>query len=337
LVKLFGKQRAVGLDIGVGSVRAMVLEGTPDKARIAGTGAVPIAAGNGATTTAQAIHAALAQAGADGEPVVAAVGGPDVVVRQLTLPPLPPGRVLQALELQHRDFGLLPPSEGLLDAQILRRSKGDCQVLAVSAPKPVVEGRLRLLEQAAVKLRILEVEALAVLNAAIHLGRLDPHELLVALDLGQERAVLCLLSERGPVVVRYLDVGASAIVERLRGAGVDVPDTSAPLGTPEEAADAGPVAEACREVVRRIADEIRMSLAFYRSEYDRESLPRYLLSGWLRVRRLNRWLTDELRLESPFEVIDPFQAVRVTAAQGAGDGAAGPEFVQAFGLALRAL
>jgi len=269
--------------------------------------------------------------------VVAAVGGPDIVVRQLTLPPLPPGRVLQALELQHREFGLLPPSEGLLDVQILRRSKGECLVLAVSAPKPVVEGRLRLLEQAAVKLRTLDVEALAVLNAARHLGRLDPRELLVALDLGEERAVLCLLSERGPVVVRYLDVGASAIVERLRSAGVSVPDPRTPMKMPREDSDAGPVAEACREVVRRIADEIRTSLAFYRSEYDRESLPRYLLSGWLRVRRFNRWLTDELRLESPFEVLDPFRAVRVTGAQGASDESTGPEFVQAFGLASRAL
>src|SRR5256885_12877868 len=40
-----------------------------------------------------------------------------------------------------------------LDAQILRRSKGECLVLVVSAPKPVVEGRIRLLERAAVKLR----------------------------------------------------------------------------------------------------------------------------------------------------------------------------------------
>src|SRR6266404_404137 len=256
LVKIFGRQRAVGLDIGAGVVRALVLEGTPGKARITGTAGVSIAAGGGGTATAQAIHAALAQAHADGEPVVAAVGGPDVVVRQLTLPPLPSDRVLQALELQHREFGLLPLSEGLLDAQVLQRSKKQCLVLAVSAPKPVVEGRLRLLEQAAVKVRTLEVEALAVLNAALHLGRLEPRELLVALDLGEERSVLCLLSKQGPVVVRHLDAGASAIVEQLRRAGVTVTNARALQETATEDLDAGPVAQACRGVVRRIADEI---------------------------------------------------------------------------------
>src|SRR5207244_418878 len=69
-----------------------------------------------------------------------------------------------------------------------------------------------------VELRPMDVEAPARLNAALLLGRPDPRELLVALDLGEERAVLCLLSDRGPVVVRHLDVGASATGEQLRGA-----------------------------------------------------------------------------------------------------------------------
>jgi type IV pilus assembly protein PilM len=318
-VKIFHKQRAIGLDISAGVVRVLVLEGTAEKARITATGTAPIAGGGDGAASAQAIHAALAAARVDGEPVVAAIGGPEVVVRQLTLPPVPADRVLQALELQHKDFGLLPPSEGLLDAQILRRSETECQVLAVSAPRPAIEARLRLLEQAAVKVRNLDVEALALLNAVLHLSEFDPRELVVALDLAKDRTVLCLLSERGPVVVRYLDVGASAIVE-----------------APEDS-ETGHAAQASRDAIRRIADEIRLSLAFYRSEYDRESLPRYLLSGCLRVRGLNRWLTDELRLDSPFEVLDPFQAVRVTAARGHAEESAGPEFVQAFGLALRAL
>src|SRR5437879_13821714 len=67
LVKIFGRQRAVGLDIGAGVVRALVLEGTPGNARITGTAGVSIAAGGGGTATAQAIHAALAQAHADGD------------------------------------------------------------------------------------------------------------------------------------------------------------------------------------------------------------------------------------------------------------------------------
>jgi len=319
LLNSLRKQRAVGVDVTADVVRVLALDGTPDKPRITGAGMAAMPPSSEGNASTRAIQAALAQARVDGDPVITSVGGPEVVVRQLTLPPVPPNRVLQALELQHKDFGLLPPSEGLLDAQVLRRSKRECLVLAVSAPKSVVEARLRLLEQAAVKVRNLDVEALALLNAVLHLSKFDPRELLVALDLGKERTVLCLISERGPVVVRYLDVGASAIAETSGDS------------------DAGPGAESSRDAIRKIADEIRLSLAFYRSEYDRESLPRYLLSGCLPVRRLNRWLTDQLRLESPFEVLDPFRTVRVTAARGQAEESAGSEFVQAFGLALRAL
>src|SRR5439155_7067311 len=127
---------------------------------------------------------------------------------------------------------------------------------------------------------------------------LEPRAWAVGLGVGEGGSVLGLLSKQRTVVVPHLDAGASAIVEPLRRAGVAAPNGRAPLETPREDADAGPVAEACRGVVHRIADAFRMSLWFYRSEYERESLPRYLLSGWLRVPRLNRWLTDELGLQS---------------------------------------
>lgn len=329
---MFGRTRGVGLDIGAGAVRALVLEGRGDKSRIAGAASVQV---NAKQTVTQAIHTALAQAGADGAPVVAAIGGPDVVVRQVTLPAVPGSRILQVLELQHREFGLLAPPDAVLDAQILRRSKTECSVLAVSAPKTLVETRCRQLEQASVKIETLDVEALAVLNAVLHLGRVEAGELLVVLNVGEQQSLLCLRSERGPVVIRYLDVGALALLERLREAGLPAPSGRTPTGKKEDS-DPARTAEACRDVVRRMADEIRKSLAFYRSEYDREGLPRYVLSGWLRLRQLNRLLTDELHLETPFSVADPFQAVSVTAPPLEANDFAGPEFVQAFGLALRA-
>ena len=38
---------------------------------------------------------------------------------------------------------------------------------------------------------------------------------------------------------------------------------------------------ACRDIVERIAEDVRLSLTFYRTEYDRESLPRYAIGGSL--------------------------------------------------------
>src|SRR5205823_5781341 len=289
---------------------------------------------------AQAIHAALAAAGARGEPVVTAVGGPDVVIRQVSLPPVPSAKILPALEIQYRELGLLPPGESVIDAQVLRPSKDGMSndILSVSVPRARIEERLRLLDLAAVTPRIVDIEPLALLNGAIDLTALDAGELLVLLTIGRRRSVLCLFSEQGPVVARYLEAGAETLLEQLRPSFDVGPDAGRDFVrrlTPEQALRAE---AACRDVLERMAEDVRLSLTFYRTEYDRESQPRYALSGSLDVPQISRWITDRLGLEAPLELLDPFKAVEVSAPLGADGGSLpGPQFLQAFGLALRAL
>src|SRR5207244_4280839 len=73
-------------------------------------------------------------------------------------------------------------------------------------------------------------------------------------------------------------------------------------------AEAPKAEAACREVVERMAEDIRLSLTFYRTEYDRESLPRYALGGWADIPYIGRWLADRLGLSAPFEIMDPLHA-----------------------------
>src|SRR3989304_1214045 len=121
-----------------------------------------------------------AAAGPGGEPVVAAVGGPEVVIRQVTLPPLPAARIIPALEMQYRDLGLHPPDESVLDAQILRSDTDNTtnEVLSVSVPRLLVDERTQLLRQAAVNVQVLDVEPLAILNGALQLTGMETGGLL---------------------------------------------------------------------------------------------------------------------------------------------------------------
>jgi type IV pilus assembly protein PilM len=331
--------RGVGLDVGGGSIKALVLERRRSEVVVVGRGLAPVEAEADFAELGQAVHAALADAGASGEPVIAAVGGPEVVIRVLSLPPVPKAKILPALELQHRELGLLPPREAVLDANVLRRSKKDTvsdEILSVSLPRPRLEERMRLLRQAAVDVKILDVEPLALLNGAIHLTALEPGELLVLLTVGERTSVLCLFSEQGPVVARYLDVGAETFLDQLRSI------FPASTGSAKDLVSAIPAAEiakgeaACREIVDRMAEDIRLSLTFYRTEYDRESLPRYAIGGSLDLPYIGRWVADRLGLGAPLEILDPFKAIDVKVRQSGADmTGSGPRFLQAFGLALR--
>ncbi|OGK82488.1 MAG: hypothetical protein A2X52_05160 [Candidatus Rokubacteria bacterium GWC2_70_16] len=340
LRSIFRKQRSVGLDVGSGSIKVLTAERRGSEIVVVGRGLISLEPGADSRQISQAIHAGLAAAGADGEPVVAAIGGPDVVIRQVSLPPLPPAKILPALEIQHRELGLLPPGEAIMDAQVLRRSRDGTasEILSISAPKALIDERLKLLQQATVTVRILDVEPLALLNGALHLSGLDPGELLVLLTVGRQNSVLCLFSEQGPVVARYLDVGAESFTEQIRVAFEISPYSTQPFVQQLPAAEAPRAEAACREIVERMAEDIRLSLTFYRTEYDRESLPRYAIGGWMDLPYIGRWVAERLGLGAPLEVMDPFKAVEVTAPSGSPDlAAAGPQFLQAFGLALRGL
>lgn len=308
---------------------------------VIGRGLAPLGTSAEPRQLTQAIHAALASAGADGEAVVAAIGGPDVVIRQVSLPPVPPAKILPALEIQHRDLGLLPPGDAVMDAQILRRSKDGTanEILSVSAPKARIEERTRLLQQAAVEIEVLDVEPLALLNGALHIMGLDAGELLVLLTIGPQTSVLCLFSEQGPVVARYLDVGAETFSERLRLAFQLSPGSAKDFARTLPASDVPRAEAACREVVDRMANDVRISLTFYRTEYDRESLPRYAIAGSVDdIPFVGRWVADRLGLGAPLELMDPFRAVDVKVRETGVDlDPAGPQFLQAFGLALRGL
>ena len=338
---LLRRPRVVGLDVGRGSVKALVLERRGAREIVVGRGLTRLEGNPDSRQVGQAIHATLAAAGADGQPVIAAVGGPEVVIRQVSLPPLPLTRVLSALEIQHRELGLLPPGECVMDAQVLRRGKDgvSSEILAICAPHVLVDERTKLLQQAGVSLQTLDVEPLALLNAALYVTQLEPGELLVLLNVGRRSSSLCLFSEQGPVVSRYLDIGAEAFFEQLRGPG------GGPLYSPEAmarllAGEQERAQLACRDLVDRIAEDIRLSLTFYRTEYDRESLPRYAIGGWTELPALGRWLAQRIGLNAPLEVMDPFKAVEVRirpAAPAREPGDTGPQYLQAFGLALRGL
>ncbi|MGH7536608.1 MAG: pilus assembly protein PilM, partial [Gemmatimonadales bacterium] len=211
------------------------------------------------------------------------------------------------------------------------------EVLSVSAPKARIEERLQQLEQAAVTVRTLDVEPLALLNAGLYLMGGEAEELVVLLTIGRRHSVLCLFSERGPVVARYFAMGADAFTERLQGT-VALPAAKGSSRATLQGPDIARGEAACRDIIDRMTEDIRLSLTFYRTEYDRESQPRYAIGGSLPVPHISRWIATRLGLAAPFELMDPFGALEVAAPPLPADRTtSGSQFLHAFGLALRGL
>ena len=202
----------------------------------------------------------------------------------------------------------------------------------------MIEEFIALNDSAAVNVQTIDVEPLALLNGALHLTGLEAGELLVLLNVGRNSSVLCLFSEQGPVVARYLEVGAESFSEQMRVAFGLSPYSTENFIRTLPSTELGRAETACRDIVDRIAEDIRLSLTFYRTEYDRESMPRYAFGGWTDLPQVSRWIADRLGIGAPLELMDPFKSVEVKGPQGTPEiRAQGPQFLQAFGLALRGL
>jgi Tfp pilus assembly PilM family ATPase len=138
-------------------------------------------------------------------------------------------------------------------------------------------------------------------------------------------------------VARYLGTGIETFVDEIHRA-FDLPiDAAGELVRTLSPAQALRAEAACRDIVERIAEDVRLSLTFYRTEYDRDSLPRYAIGGSLDLPHVGRWIADHLGLTAPLELMDPFKVVEMNGRAADTLATSGPQFLQAFGLALRGL
>src|ERR1700754_2260355 len=175
LMPLFGRKKStVGLDIGSGLIKVAVVDHSkrePELVRVTVTPLLADAIVEGEVMdpgiVADAIQAALSNAGIDQKEVVTAVGGRDVIIKKISIERV---KEQQARELmrweaeQHVPFDMESVE---LDFQILDPDADglEMSVLLVAAKRELVESKLRVLTDAGLSPAVVDVEAFALHNA----------------------------------------------------------------------------------------------------------------------------------------------------------------------------
>ena len=342
---LFGRKRStVGLDIGSGLVKVVVIDHGQDEPELAKVVITPLLADAivegevmdpGIVT--DAIRAAVEQAGLRTRQVVTAVGGRDVIIKKIQIERV---KEQQARELmrweaqQHVPFDMESVE---LDFQILDPD-GDgmeMSVLLVAAKRELVESRLRLLADAGLEASLVDVDAFALHNA-FELSHPDAMSGVVGLvNIGHDVTNVNILDEGVPILTRDLTVGTRRFREDLqRERGLVADDASALLMGRQRAPHLDAVMENRGE---EIAVGVERAAAFLASSSRSGSQMRalYLCGGGARVPGLADVLARRLRL--PVELANPLGNLRVR--DGALDGLVtedvAPLLMLPIGLALR--
>ncbi|MGH7615755.1 MAG: type IV pilus assembly protein PilM [Gemmatimonadaceae bacterium] len=223
---LFGRNKTtVGLDIGSGLIKVAVIDHSkrePELIRVAVAPLLADAIVEGEVMdpgiVADAIQAALGDAGVTAKEVVTAVGGRDVIIKKISIERV---KEQQARELmrweaeQHVPFDMESVE---LDFQILDPDGDGVEmaVLLVAAKRELVESKARVLTDAGLTPAIVDVEAFALHNA-FELNHPNAMSGVVGLlNIGHDVTNINILDEGVPLLTRDLTVGTRRVREDLQ-------------------------------------------------------------------------------------------------------------------------
>jgi type IV pilus assembly protein PilM len=229
-MRLFGRpKQTVGLDIGSGLVKAVVVEhgggGMPELVRAVVTPLADDAIVEGevmdSAPVAAAVRETLAAAGESRGRLVVAVGGRDVIVKRIRAARAQGAEARALLRWEAEQHVPFDMNSVALDFHVLDPdgSGPEMTVLLAAAKREVVDAKLRLLDDAGAVPRVVDVEAFALHNAFGAAGTVSGENAggLVALaNVGHEATTVNVLEDGVPVLTRDLAVGVRRVREDLQ-------------------------------------------------------------------------------------------------------------------------
>jgi type IV pilus assembly protein PilM len=348
-MRLFGRpKQTVGLDIGSGLVKAVVVEhgggGMPELVRAVVTPLADDAIVEGevmdSAPVAAAVRETLAAAGESRGRLVVAVGGRDVIVKRIRAARAQGAEARALLRWEAEQHVPFDMNSVALDFHVLdpEGSGPEMTVLLAAAKREVVDAKLRLLDDAGAVPRVVDVEAFALHNAFGAAGTLGGESAggLVALaNVGHEATTVNVLEDGVPVLTRDLAVGVRRVREDLqRELGLSAAAADALLRGERQSPQVVPIVARHAE---ELADGVERAVAQLASIAPDAGPLRalFLCGGGARVPGLAAAAASRLRVR--VEQANPLAGVHVR--DGALDGldaeSVAPLLMLPLGLALR--
>ncbi|MGH7475369.1 MAG: type IV pilus assembly protein PilM [Longimicrobiales bacterium] len=223
---LLGRSRiTAGLDIGSGFVKLVLVDHSKAEPEIIQLATSPLVADAivegevmDPVLVAETVRSVAASAGLKKQPVVAAVGGHDVIIKKIQMDRMSDADAREVIRWEAEQHVPFDMENVQLDFQILDPASDAPQmaVLLVAAKRELIDNRLSLLSDAGVDAKVIDVDAFALHNA---FERNYPHasEGLIALvNIGHETTNLNLIQNGVPVLVRDLAFGSRRLREALQ-------------------------------------------------------------------------------------------------------------------------
>ena len=367
-MRLFGKKTKgyLGIDFGAGGIKVVQLTSADNRGVLFTYGFSEREPNEMGTEYLEDVEASGAllklictKAKITTKEAVAALPIPSVFSAVLSLAPVPPKELPQAVKWEAKKLIPLPIEEVTLDFKELKfeeeahhREKGSKEkqqratqeakpeksiaVLLTAAPKGIIERYIAIAKVANLTLTSLETEAFALIRAMIGT---DPSPVVIV-DIGAVRSNILFVDRGIPMLTRSVQIGGKKCTEAIATSlGIDLGQAEAmkrdlsisgALGT-----IAPTISAVLKEVLEPLFNEIKYSVNVYRSRntYARPSEKIILTGGGAGLPGLSELLTAEFNLRTflgnPWERVNFHQDLTPVVATFSS------RFAVAIGLALR--
>lgn len=227
--RLLAHESALGVDIGSSSIKIVSAEPTKHGVRITSVAMCPTPSDSireGVVVqipeVAAAIQFCMRSAGIKALDTVAAIAGPGVIVRHVSMPRMTEQALRKSISYEASKLISASIEDSVIEFQILGDSaeEGQMDILIVAVPKAMIDSRIFALEQAGLYPLAVDVEAFATFRALIEHNPDDSLRTgtVALLDLGASHTEINLIVNGKLELTRTIQVAGRSLTNAIKNA-----------------------------------------------------------------------------------------------------------------------
>ena len=327
--------KRVGLDIGSQNVKILELSGPYDKPTLSGFGIKNISSLS-ARDAADSIREMVSKSDITEKAVTISMSGPSVIVRFISLPKMDEEALKGAIKYEAGKFIPFDMNDCVIDHKTIGRDdrENKLNVLLVAVKRDVLLGKIKMVEEAGLSVRIVDVDVFALANAFLKCVPIPAEKTVALVNIGSSFTNLSILRGQSIYFARDLSIGGkdfNAAISKI-------------LGLDENAAEALKVAPGARieevaglvkPVLNNLLDEVKLSFSYYENQSGKNIDEVYVSGGASGIAGLHDVFQENLGSKpstwNPMQYIDTSSRVSDKELLEK----TGNSFVVAMGLALR--
>lgn len=271
---------------------------------------------------AKAIDAALQKSGCKCRDVVVGVPGSNAFIRNIKLPPVPASKIDQIVRYEIQQTIPFPIEDIALDYQVLEPDEtSEVEVIMVAMKGEMAEAFIKNVEQAKVKVGIVDSIPLALYNCYRFNGYSSKEECTAIMEIGAASSNILIELNGELRYCRSVGIGGNDITEAISKElnipfqqaervkiqhGIIFPDSK----EADFNEDIVRVSRAITGVMERLLGEIKLTVGYFRSLTGATAISKAVLAGGsAMLKNIRPFLADRLGVQ--VEILNPFKKVSV--------------------------